>query len=112
MPQSIAETCVPRSILDSDLYKVCHILSTAISIHCGYLNSFAQFTMQCAVLRNFPNVVASYKLTIRDKSLRFTKDAVDIFRDAISCKHITWSYHAFSATYTPFRSDLEPCADA
>ncbi|KAF7316963.1 Nicotinate phosphoribosyltransferase [Mycena chlorophos] len=54
---------LPRSILDTDLYKL---------------------TMQQAVLHHFPNKQATYKFTLRDKSAHFTRGAFQIFQEAVS----------------------------
>ncbi|KAJ7158935.1 nicotinate phosphoribosyltransferase [Mycena filopes] len=53
---------LPPSILDTDLYKL---------------------TMQQAVLRHFPDTKASYKFTLRDKSVSFTKQAFNTFQETV-----------------------------
>ncbi|KAJ6607349.1 nicotinate phosphoribosyltransferase [Mycena sp. CBHHK59/15] len=60
---------LPRSILDTDLYK--HI-------------SVCKLTMQQAVLHHFPSTRATYKFTLRDKNTHFTKDAFDKFQQAVN----------------------------
>ncbi|KAJ7650585.1 nicotinate phosphoribosyltransferase [Roridomyces roridus] len=87
---------LPRSLLDTDLYKL---------------------TMQQAVLHHFPDTRASYKFTLRDKSVNFTKGAFEIFKDAVSqfdslalteaeylwlkqtCPYLTESYLSYLRSY-------------
>ncbi|KAJ7494570.1 nicotinate phosphoribosyltransferase [Mycena galericulata] len=54
---------LPRSLLDTDLYKL---------------------TMQQAVLRHFPDTQASYKFTLRDKNVAFTKEAFNVFQETVN----------------------------
>ncbi|KAJ7127184.1 nicotinate phosphoribosyltransferase [Mycena epipterygia] len=58
----MSTNALPRSILDTDLYKL---------------------TMQQAVLRHFPDTQASYKFTLRDKDIVFTKQAFDKFQETV-----------------------------
>lgn len=87
---------VPASILDTDLYKL---------------------TMQQAVLQKFPNAPATYRFTLRDKSVSFSRHCVDAFRDAVSrfsslfltseehqwlqktCPHFTFEYLDYLRAY-------------
>lgn len=39
--------------------------------------------MQQAVLRHFPDTQASYKFTLRDKGVVFTKEAFDKFQETV-----------------------------
>ncbi|THH12093.1 hypothetical protein EW145_g221 [Phellinidium pouzarii] len=56
---------LPKSLLDTDLYK-------------------ASFTMQQAVLRHFPNAQATYRFTHRDKNVYFTKECYNRYLTALS----------------------------
>ncbi|KAH8116827.1 nicotinate phosphoribosyltransferase [Phellopilus nigrolimitatus] len=64
---------MPRSLLDTDLYK---------------------FTMQQAVLRHFPDAQATYRFTHRDKDVYFTKECHDRYLAALP------HFAEFSATPT------------
>ncbi|KAJ7674164.1 nicotinate phosphoribosyltransferase [Mycena rosella] len=57
-----SSSLLPRSILDTDLYKL---------------------TMQQAVLRHFPDTQGSYKFTLRDKNVAFTRDAFRVFQETV-----------------------------
>jgi nicotinate phosphoribosyltransferase len=39
--------------------------------------------MQQAVLRHFPDTQASYKFTLRDKNVVFTKQALNTFQETV-----------------------------
>ncbi|KAJ6577250.1 nicotinate phosphoribosyltransferase [Mycena capillaripes] len=75
---------LPRSILDTDLYKL---------------------TMQQAVLHHFPDTQASYKFTMRDKNVVFTKQAFNTFQktvDRFSDLALTDSEHLWLKTTCPY----------
>ncbi|KAJ7726058.1 nicotinate phosphoribosyltransferase [Mycena maculata] len=75
---------LPRSILDTDLYKL---------------------TMQQAVLRHFPATQASYKFTLRDKNVVFTKQAFDLFQETVDHfgdLKLTESEHSWLAETCPY----------
>ncbi|KAF8920145.1 nicotinate phosphoribosyltransferase [Mucidula mucida] len=63
MPDTAADISVPLSILDTDLYKL---------------------TMQQAVLHVFPDIPATYRFTLRDKSVLFTPKFVETLKAVIS----------------------------
>ncbi|KAF7330408.1 Nicotinate phosphoribosyltransferase [Mycena venus] len=78
---------LPRSILDTDLYKL---------------------TMQQAVLRHFPATKASYKFTLRDKNVVFTKQAFKTFQktlDRFGELALTESEHAWLKQTCPYFTD-------
>ncbi|KAJ7104325.1 nicotinate phosphoribosyltransferase [Mycena belliarum] len=82
-----ANVASPRSILDTDLYKI---------------------TMQQAVLRVFPHTQASYKFTMRDKSAVFTPDAFRVFQqtvDRFGDVKLTESEHAWLKETCPYLTD-------
>ncbi|GLB40615.1 putative nicotinate phosphoribosyltransferase [Lyophyllum shimeji] len=60
---SASSAPAPFSILDTDLYK---------------------FTMQQAVREHFPDVQAVYRFTNRDKRFQFSRQAIELFRTAVS----------------------------
>ncbi|KAJ7178641.1 nicotinate phosphoribosyltransferase [Mycena crocata] len=78
---------IPRSLLDTDLYKL---------------------TMQQAVLRHFPNTQASYKFTLRDKSVVFSKEAFEIFQETVDHfgnLQLTESEYAWLKKRCPYLTD-------
>ncbi|KAJ7352578.1 nicotinate phosphoribosyltransferase, partial [Mycena albidolilacea] len=78
---------LPRSILDTDLYKL---------------------TMQQAVLHHFRDRNAAYKFTLRDKSVVFSKSALDIFQktlDRFGELALTESEHAWLKKTCPYFTD-------
>jgi len=78
---------LPRSLLDTDLYKL---------------------TMQQAVLRHFPDTKASYKFTLRDKNVVFTKQAFNTFQktlDRFGELALTESEHAWLKQTCPYFTD-------
>ncbi|KAJ7475658.1 nicotinate phosphoribosyltransferase [Mycena latifolia] len=78
---------LPRSILDTDLYKI---------------------TMQQAILRLFPGTQASYKFTMRDKSAVFTTEAFRVFQETVDHfgdLKLTESEHAYLKTTCPYLTD-------
>ncbi|KAJ7773032.1 nicotinate phosphoribosyltransferase [Mycena metata] len=78
---------LPPSLLDTDLYKL---------------------TMQQAVLRHFPDTKASYKFTLRDKSVTFTKQAFNIFQqtvDRFGELALTDTEHSWLRKTCPYFSD-------
>ncbi|KAJ6513444.1 Quinolinate phosphoribosyl transferase [Mycena sanguinolenta] len=77
----------PRSILDTDLYKL---------------------TMQQAVLHHFPKTNATYKFTLRDKSMVFTKQAFNEFQQTVDLfgeLALTDSEHAWLKKTCPYLTD-------
>ncbi|KAF8150550.1 nicotinate phosphoribosyltransferase [Crassisporium funariophilum] len=63
MSASLSDLAVPRSILDTDLYKL---------------------SMQQAVLQSFPQVQATYRFTNRNSTTLFSRQSIERFRTAIS----------------------------
>ncbi|KAI0313181.1 nicotinate phosphoribosyltransferase [Amylostereum chailletii] len=63
MTSATATSVIPKSILDTDLYKL---------------------TMQQAVLRCFPDVQSTYRFTHRDKDVYFTRACYERFKEAVS----------------------------
>ncbi|KAF9448625.1 nicotinate phosphoribosyltransferase [Macrolepiota fuliginosa MF-IS2] len=63
MAAVLENPALPRSILDTDLYKL---------------------TMQQAVLRHFPDVQATYRFTNRNKNITFSRQFVDKYRASVS----------------------------
>ncbi|KAJ7573854.1 nicotinate phosphoribosyltransferase [Mycena floridula] len=77
---------VPCSILDTDLYKL---------------------TMQQAVLLKFGDVPATYRFTLRDKTVSFSKQCIDAFRLAVSKfseVYLTEAEHAWLQKTCPYFS--------
>jgi hypothetical protein len=52
--------------------------------YADYRVFIAQCTMQQAVLKHFPDVQATYRLTLRDKSHTFSQEAANTFQKAVS----------------------------
>ncbi|KAJ6544846.1 nicotinate phosphoribosyltransferase [Mycena vulgaris] len=78
---------LPRSILDTDLYKI---------------------TMQQAVLRHFPDTQATYKFTMRDKTVAFTKEAFEMFQETVDHfgdLKLTESEHSWLKHTCPYLTD-------
>lgn len=63
MSAGFSNLAVPKSILDTDLYKL---------------------TMQQAVLQHFPTAQATYRFTNRDKNTLFSRQCIERFRTAVS----------------------------
>ncbi|KAF9466444.1 nicotinate phosphoribosyltransferase [Collybia nuda] len=96
MSAAISNLAVPKSILDTDLYKL---------------------TMQQAVLHHFPTTRATYRFTNRDQTTLFSRQCIERFRSAVSqftdlflteeehewlkgtCPYFTPAYLAFLSAY-------------
>jgi len=96
MSAAFPNLAIPRSILDTDLYKL---------------------TMQQAVLIHFPDIPATYRFTHRNKNVFFTRQCIERFRTAVShfadlsltesehewlrreCPYFTPSYLAYLSKY-------------
>jgi len=81
MSSELPAIALPRSILDTDLYKVLSPSSLPV-IEPAHLY-FSKLTMQQAVLHHFPDVQATYRFTHRDKNIYFTRTCIEQFHAAV-----------------------------
>jgi len=63
MSAPLSDLAIPKSILDTDLYKL---------------------SMQQAVLRHFPDIQATYRFTNRNSTTLFSRQCIERFRTAVS----------------------------
>ncbi|KAF8807093.1 nicotinate phosphoribosyltransferase [Phlegmacium glaucopus] len=96
MSASLSDLAIPKSILDTDLYKL---------------------SMQQAVLHHFPDIQATYRFTNRNSTALFSRQCIERFRTAVSnftslslteselqwlkrtCPYLTPTYLAYLSSY-------------
>jgi nicotinate phosphoribosyltransferase len=70
---------IPKSVLDTDLYKVC----SSSLYRKSHLTISIQLSMQQAVLQHFPNIQAVYRFTHRSKDVYFSQHCIERFKSCL-----------------------------